>query len=131
MKKAILLIIFIFLSACVKDKNEFYNSKEEIMLRSYYIKDFIISYLGVKDNKDILIIASKTKLNSILVDNISRDFESISKDLFNLPYQNDFLYFYKTSFNLINKSVINVILNDDNETSINIQKISKSLEYHL
>lgn len=130
MKKALFLVILICFTACVRQNDEFYNSKEEIMLRSYYVNDCIISYLGVKDNNDYFVIASKNELELVRIDDDIKDFVPISKDEFNLPYKNDFLYFYKILSNANNNHTLNIEIKSKNKESksIKIQRISKSLK---
>ncbi|MBZ7976013.1 MULTISPECIES: hypothetical protein [unclassified Campylobacter] len=133
MKKALFLVILICFTACVRQNDEFYNSKEEIMLRSYYVNDCIISYLGVKDNNDYFVIASKNEIEHIIIEGYLVQFLKLPKNEFNLPYKNDFLYFYKIINTASKKTNIDmeITLNNEETRSVKIQRISKSLEYQF
>ena len=132
MKRLVFLVILLFYSACSKD-NEFYNDKYEIMLRSTYIDETFISYLGIKNNFDVIIISSKEKVKEIYLNDELKDFTAIQKDEFNLPYSNEYLYTYKVVKEIDKKSTIKceIILENNVNIKTNIQRISKSLEYHL
>lgn len=131
MKKAVLLIA-LFLFSCSQYKEDFYNNSKEIMLRTSYINEDIVSYLGVKNHKDYIILATNKKINQIKIDDEEQEFVEIPKDKYNLPYKNIFIKFYEISKNESNKAKIKIeIIYPDNSTSISLQRISKSLDYHL
>lgn len=132
MKRLIFLIFTIFIISCSSNDN-FYNDKKEIMLRSNYNNNTFVSYLGVKNNEDVIVIASKFKVIKVKLDDIENNFTTIKKDEFDLPYSSNYLYFYKTNKNISKNEEISceIVLENNTIIKTNLRRISKSLNYNL
>lgn len=132
MKRLIFLVFILLITSCAY-KEDFYNDKKEIMLRSNYQNNTFVSYLGIMDNKDITVIASKFKVKSIKINGEYNNFIKIKKDEFNLPYSSDYLYFYKTNTNASKNNTLEyeIVLENNAIIKDKLQRISKSLNYNL
>ena len=131
MKRLVFLVFCCFIIGCAKSDDEFFNTQKEIMLRSAYVNNAIISYLGHKDGNDYVVISSKAPVNKVYLDNNLNNFQAILKDEFNLPYKNDFLYTYKVIAKASKNETLEckIILENNEEILVTLQRISKSLNY--
>lgn len=131
MKRLVFLVFCCFIIGCAKSDDEFFNTQKEIMLRSAYVNNAIISYLGHKNGNDYVVISSKAPVNKVYLDNNLNNFQAILKDEFNLPYKSDFLYTYKAIAKANKNETLEckIILENNEEILVTLQRISKSLNY--